>query len=138
MIDKNTERQIIELRAKGLSYASIAKETGVAKQTAVDVVKKCREEIATLQALDVEELHEEQRITYKHRITSLASLMGRVREEIDKRDLSDVPTEKLIDLYLKQLSALKEEVVEPSFKSSEEQGNEQQERIYLERLTATA
>lgn len=136
-IDKDTERRIIQLRARGKSYATIAKEVEVAKQTAIDVCKRSREEIANLQALEVEELHETQRVTYRERITALSSLMQRVREEIDRRDLTQVPTEKLIDLYLKQASALKDEIVEPSFKSSEEQARDRQEREYLDRLTAT-
>lgn len=136
-IDKDTERRIIQLRARGKSYATIAKEAEVAKQTAIDVCKRSREEIANLQALEVEELHETQRVTYRERITALSSLMQRVREEIDRRDLTQVPTEKLIDLYLKQASALKDEIVEPSFKSSEEQARDRQEREYLDRLTAT-
>lgn len=136
-IERDTERQIIQLRARGKSYATIAKETGVAKQTAVDTCKKCKEEISTLQALELDELHETQRITYRERITALSSLMQRVREEIDRRDLTQVPTEKLIDLYLKQASSLREEIVEPSFKSSEEQARDRQEREYLDRLTAT-
>lgn len=136
-IYKDTERRIIQLRARGKSYATIAKEAEVAKQTAIDVCKRSREEIANLQALEVEELHETQRVTYRERITALSSLMQRVREEIDRRDLTQVPTEKLIDLYLKQASALKDEIVEPSFKSSEEQARDRQEREYLDRLTAT-
>lgn len=136
-IERDTERRIIELRAQGKSYATIAKEADVAKQTAVDVCKKCKEEIATLQALEIDELHETQRVTYRERITALSSLMQRVRAEIDSRDLTQVPTEKLIDLYLKQASALKDEIIEPSFKSSEEQARDRQEREYLERLTST-
>lgn len=136
-IERDTERRIIELRAQGKSYATIAKEADVAKQTAVDVCKKCKEEIATLQALEIDELHETQRVTYRERITALSSLMQRIRTEIDSRDLTQVPTEKLIDLYLKQASALKDEIIEPSFKSSEEQARDRQEREYLERLTST-
>lgn len=137
-IDKDTERKIIQLRAMGKSYATIAKKTKVAKQTAVDTCKRCKEEIATLNALEIDALHETQRVGYGERITALSTLMQRVREEIDRRDLSDVPTEKLIDLYLKQASTLKEELIEPTFKSSEEQERDRKEREYLDTLTATS
>lgn len=137
MTDRETEKKIIEFRARGKSYATIASELKVAKQTAVDVCKRYKEQIATLQALELEQLYETQRITSAERITAIASLMHRVREEIDRRDLSTIPTEKLIDLYLKQGAALKEEIIEPSFKSSEEQSRDRQEREYLDRLTAT-
>lgn len=137
MIDKETESKIIELRAKGKSYASIAKELQISKQTALDTSKRNKERIATLQALELEELYEAQRITSTERIIALASLMRRIRTEIDSRQLSDIPTEKLIDLYLKQASALKEDIIEPNFKSSEEQERDRKEREFLERLTAT-
>lgn len=137
MTDRDTENRIIELRARGKSYSTIASELKIGKQTALDVCKKYKEQIATLQALELEQLYEEQRITSTERITAIASLMQRVREEIDSRDLSQVPTEKLIDLYLKQASALKEEIIEPNFQSSEEQSRDRKEREYLDLLTAT-
>ena len=137
MTDRDTENKIIELRARGKSYSTIASELKIGKQTALDVCKKYKEQIATLQALELEQLYEEQRITSQERITAIASLMQRVREEIDRRDLTQVPTEKLIDLYLKQASTLKEEIIEPNFQSSEEQARDRQEREYLDRLTAT-
>ncbi len=137
MTDRDTENRIIELRARGKSYSTIASELKIGKQTALDVCKKYKEQIATLQALELEQLYEEQRITSTERITAIASLMQRVREEIDSRDLSQVPTEKLIDLYLKQSSALREEIIEPNFQSSEEQSRDRKEREYLDRLTAT-
>lgn len=137
MIDRDTENRIIELRARGKSYASIASELRIAKQTTIDVCKKYKEQIATLQAMELEQLYEAQRITHTERITSIASLMRRVREEIDDRDLSTIPTEKLIDLYLKQASALREELIEPNFQSSEEQKRDRRERDYLNGLTAT-
>lgn len=137
MTDRDTENRIIELRARGKSYSTIASELKIGKQTALDVCKKYKEQIATLQALELEQLYEEQRITSQERITAIASLMQRVREEIDRRDLTQVPTEKLIDLYLKQVSTLKEEIIEPNFQSSEEQARDRQEREYLDRLTAT-
>lgn len=138
MTDRDTENRIIELRARGKSYSTIASELKIGKQTALDVCKKYKEQIATLQALELEQLYEEQRITSQERITAIASLMQRVREEIDRRDLTQVPTEKLIDLYLKQASTLKEEIIEPNFQSSEEQARDRQEREYLDRLTATS
>ena len=138
MTDRDTENRIIELRARGKSYSTIASELKIGKQTALDVCKKYKEQIATLQALELEQLYEEQRITSQERITAIASLMHRVREEIDRRDLTQVPTEKLIDLYLKQSSALREEIIEPNFQSSEEQARDRQEREYLDRLTATS
>lgn len=138
MTDRETEEKIIQLRARGKSYSAIAAELRIGKQTALDVCKKRKEQIATLEALELEELYEKQRITATERITALASLMRKIREEIDRRDLKDVATDKLIELYLRQASALKEEMIEPDFKSTEEQATAARERKYLERLTAAS
>lgn len=135
-IDTTKENEIITLRARGLSYAKIADEAKVSKQTAVDVCKKHRERVAALKALELEQLYEEQNITAQERITAHASLMRRIRQEIDNRQLADVPTEKLIDLYLKQSAALKDELIEPNIRSTEEQRRDRQEREYLDRLAS--
>lgn len=137
-IDTDKKRSIIECRAKGYSFARIARETGVAKQTAVDVCKENEETIATLNAMELEELYEEQAITSKERITAHANLLRRIRTEIESRNLEQVPTDKLIDLYLKTSSALKDEVITPNFQTTQEQERDRQEREYIDRLTAIA
>lgn len=124
------------MRAQGYSFARIAKEAGIAKQTAVDVCKANEEAIATLKAMELEELYETQRITLEERIRAHSSLMHRLREEIEGRPLADLPTDKLIDLYLKTSSTLKEEIVEPNFQSTEQQERDRREREELDRLTS--
>lgn len=135
VIDSDKKNEIIKLRAKGLSFAKISNETGVAKQTAVDVCKKSEEQIATLKALYLEELYETEQVSKEERIKAHASLLRKIRSEIDERDLSDVATDKLIDLYLKATSTLKEDVIEPRFQSSDEQERDRKDRERLNRLT---
>lgn len=136
-LSTETEEKIITLRARGKSFKSIAEEAKVSKQTAVDVCSKFKERIASLKALELDALYEQQQVTTEERITAHANLMRRLREEIEERDLSTIPTDKLIDLYIKQASALKEEIIEPKFKSSDEQERDEQERDFLDRLTST-
>lgn len=136
LIDMDKKRSILELRAKGYSFARIARETGVGKQSAVDICKENEEAIATLNAMELEELYEEQAITSKERITAHATLLSRIRTEIENRDLTEVPTDKLIDLYLKTSSAIKEEIITPNFQTAKEQERDRKEREYLDRLTA--
>ena len=45
MKDRDTENRIIELRARGKSYSTIASELKIGKQTALDVCKKYKEQI---------------------------------------------------------------------------------------------
>ena len=134
-IDTDKQRRILELRARGY-YAKISTEVGVAKQTAIDYCKAQEEKIATLQALELEELYEQHSITKRERIAAHASLLSRIRAAIETRDFTDVPTDKLVDLYLKASSALSDEVVEPNFQTSEEQERDRQERRLINDLTA--
>lgn len=128
MKDLNKQKEILELRAMGFSFARIAKETGVSKQTAVDICKANEEKIATLNAVEIESLYEQHRITLFERLKAHANLLSRIREEIEQRDLSEITTDKLIDLYLKTSSSLKSELLEPTFQSSEEQAARKSER----------
>ena len=135
MIANKVKLRIIELRADGLSYAKIAEEAGVAKQTAVDVVKESIDEVATLQAIEMEALFETERVNKKGRIEQLSALQARLREEIESRDLSDVPTDKLVSLFLKTSETLKGEVFSPMIRSTDEQASDRKKRDELSTLS---
>lgn len=120
MIEVDVKLKIVELRAKGLSIAKVAEELGIAKQTVVDVCKDNKEEVASLYAVQLEQLYESERITATERIKALSTLVSKIRAELESRELSDVPTDKLVDLYLKTLSAVDGAVIEPTFKSTQE------------------
>lgn len=135
-ITTEQQKQILELRATGLSYLKISKETGVGKQTCVDICKTYEEQISTLHAMELEGLYEEAKITKEERIKAHAELLKRIKAELEGRDLSEVPTDKLIDLYLKTDTILKEEMIEPKFLSTEDQNRERAERDILDKLTS--
>lgn len=134
MIDTQTKLKIVELRAGGKSMAKIAEEVGVAKQTVVDVCNDMREEIASLHAMQLEALYEEQKISTEERIRALSSVMGKIRQELESRSLVDVPTEKLVELFLKTSSTLEGSIVEPRFQSTDEQKAEKEAREALNKL----
>lgn len=134
MIDTQTKLKIVELRAGGKSMAKIAEEVGVAKQTVVDVCNDMREEIASLHAMQLEALYEEQKISTEERIRALSSVMGKIRQELESRSLVDVPTEKLVELFLKTSSTLEGSIVEPRFQSTEEQKADKEAREALNKL----
>lgn len=130
-----TKERFIELRAKGWSFDKIAKELGKAKQTLIDWSKDLEEEISNCKALELEALYEKYYILKEHRIASFGKIVGELNKEIDSRDLSRVPTDKLLELLLKYSNQLKEEIVEPSFKSSGEIQEEKLDKELLEALT---
>ena len=130
-----TKEKFIEMRAQGYSFDRIAKELGKAKQTLIDWSKELQEEIANLKALELEALYEKYYLLKQTRLQTFGEMLTKIKKEIDKRDLSDVPTDKLLDLLLKYNSQVEEELVEPVFKSSTEMDEERIDREVLQDLT---
>jgi len=130
-----TKERFIELRAKGWSYDKIAKELGKAKQTLIDWGKKLENEIANLKALELEALYEKHYLLKESRIETFGVVLEKLKDEILSRDLSDVPTDKLLDLLLKYENQLKAEIVEPRFKTSTEIKEDKLDKELLDELT---
>jgi hypothetical protein len=131
----DTKQRFIELRAKSWSFDKIAKELGKAKQTLIDWSKELQDEIANLKALELEALYESYYLLRENRLQTFGAMLTKIKEEALKRDLSDVPTDKLLDLLLKYENQVKDEVIEPTYKSSQEIKEERQDRELLEELT---
>mgnify|MGYP001225760615 CR=1 FL=1 len=130
-----TKEKFIELRAKGWSFDKIAKQLGKAKQTLIDWSKELQEEIANRKALELEVLYETYYLHRESRLQMFGAMLTKIKEEVEKRDLSDVPTDKLLDLFLKYNSQVKEEMIEPIYKSSKELIREKEDRELLDVLT---
>jgi len=133
----STKEKFIELRAKGYSFDKIAKETGKAKQTLIDWSKNFQEEIANLKAIELEALYEKYYLLKENRVKTFGEVLSKLRSEIEKRDLSEVATDKLLELFLKYETQVKEEIVEPIYKTSSEIEEEIAERELLDYLTAS-
>lgn len=129
------KQRFIELRAKGLSYDKIAQELGRAKQTLVDWGKEFKEEIANLKALELDSLYQEYYLSKENRLQTFGQMLNRIKDEVLSRDLSEVPTDKLLELFLKYNSQVKEEIIEPQFKTSAEIEEDKLDREILDELT---
>ncbi|MDD2840556.1 MAG: helix-turn-helix domain containing protein [Rickettsiales bacterium] len=127
--DTNTKTKFIELRAKGHSFDCIAKELQKSKQTLINWSKEFEEEIANLKATELESLFESCFVMKEQRIKLVASNLKAIQEELEKRDLKDVSTEKLIDILMKNILILKNEYIEPVFKTEEEIVSKKKETI---------
>lgn len=130
------KQRFIELRAQGWSYDRIAQELGRAKQTLVDWGREFKEEIANLKALELDKLYQEYYLTKESRLQTFGQMLTRIKDELLNRDLSEVPTDKLLELFLKYNSQVKEEIIEPQFKTSAEIEEEKLDREILEELTS--
>lgn len=130
------KQRFIELRAKGYSFDKIAKELGKAKQTLLDWSKDLDLEIAQAKALELETLYESYSLYKEARIKTLGEILLKLKSEIDQRDLTDLPTDKLLDLFLKYEGVVKDTLVEPVFKSTSELDEDRAERNLLEELSS--
>jgi hypothetical protein len=130
-----TKEKFIELRAKGWSFDKIVKETGKAKQTLIDWSKDLQDEIANRKALELEALYESYYLLKENRLQTFGAMLTKIKAEVERRDFSDVPTDKLLELLLKYNSQVKEEIVEPIYKSSVEIREERLDRELMEELT---
>ncbi len=102
----------VQLRAKGLPYVRIAERLGVAKSTLANWNAELEAQIASARAMELEVLQEEFFLLKEGRIRLLGEQLQRLRQELASRELSSVPTDKLLELLLKYQAALKEEFIE--------------------------
>lgn len=106
-----TKRQLafIELRAQGLSYDQITKELGIAKSTCTSWNRKFKEEITELSDEMMQGLFDAYKIARKHRVKALQMTLGKIEQELEHADYSEVSTDKLMQYELRYLEALKKE-----------------------------
>jgi len=114
------KEKFIQLRAKGYSFDKIAKKLQMSKQTLIDWNKELEEEISNFKAMELELLYEKYYLTREQRLQTFGQMLSRLKDEIDIRELSEIPTDKLLDLWLKYNEKVKEELIEPKFLDSNE------------------
>ncbi len=124
--------QFVQLRAKGLSYAKIAKELKVSKSTLSNWNQDLQEEIAQAKAMELEALQEEYFLLKEGRIKLLGEQLKAIQEEISNRDLSKVGTDRLMELQLRYFGELKTEYVD--IRSEEKTGIKLNSKDIAERL----
>ena len=132
----DTKQRFIDLRARGWSFDKIAKELGKAKQTLIDWSKELQDEIANLKAMELETLYEKYYLLKENRLQTFGAMLIKIKEEVLTRDFSEIPTDKLLDLLLKYNTQVKDEVIEPTYKTSEEMLEDRMDKELLEELTA--
>jgi|APSaa5957512535_1039671.scaffolds.fasta_scaffold28684_2 transposase-like protein len=128
------KKQFIKLRASGLSYDKIIKEMGKAKSTLLKWGRELQEEISTARSIELEAMYEEYGLLREQRIRSHGQILKRVREEIEGRELSEVPTPRLMELYLKQESQVSLDLEKLSFLDNEVMLNDKRRRVSWEDL----
>ena len=129
MKDAKTKFTCFKLRAQGKSLATIADTVGVRRQTVANWLKEHHEEVENLKAMELDALREACWMTTQARIECLSARLEHITAELDKRDFSDVPTAKLVELELKTRAELAREFAEPRIRSEQELKDAKTERM---------
>jgi len=108
------KQQFIELRAKGYSYQKIADDIGVSKPTLIEWSKEeqTSRDIHNQRTLYLDELQEKYAMTKRHRIAVFGDVLNRAKAELDKRDLSEMSTDKLVTMVIKLSDTLRQDETE--------------------------
>lgn len=117
--DLETKERFLELRANGMSYEKISQELQVSKQTLVTWSKDLTTAIANLRSIRLEALIERYCAAKEHRLKVFGDALSRIHNELTTRDLSQVSTDRLIDLALKVGASLRNEEADVVFKGAE-------------------
>lgn len=100
--------KFIELRAKEHSYDYIAKVLSVSKVTLISWSKLYNTDVNNLREITRESLREKYKIGRQHRVEVLSEQLNKLKAELSKRSLSDVPTPQLLTMLLKLEDRLSE------------------------------
>lgn len=118
---QRAEEQAIALRAQNNSIRDIAQQTGLSEIEVVDILEEADYKLITLSGIEKEAALRKQGATRSQRLQRLCSLRDKLMEEIEQRGLSDVPTEKLLSLYLKTEEAVERNYARPAVYASSQQ-----------------
>lgn len=120
--DKLKEQALL-LRTEGKSIEEIAESTGLDPQEVVDAIAEAGDIVTTLKGIKEEAALLTFGVTRKERLKRMVALRNKIEAELDSRDLSEIPTEKLPAMLLKINDAIREEVTPPQIVSTLRQGS---------------
>jgi hypothetical protein len=104
-----TAEKMIELRAEGKSVRSIAKELKLSKTTVCQKLRTLSDEVDNAVALAKDSLLERLKLDQVAVFEAKLNLFQKLHEQIDQRDFSDVPTDRLVKAWLALGAELKVE-----------------------------
>lgn len=123
-----TIHKFLELRAQGKSFRAIESEIGTNRGTLAKWQREYKEELKNLKAIELDAMREKYLLTTQAQLELLGAQFMRLKEELEKRDLSEIPTTKLFDLVLKYSTKLKEDFPEARISTEEELAEDKAER----------
>lgn len=112
MIRPEKERLIILLRARDFSFSEIAQRVQLSRPTVISIVRDHANEIAKLSRLQLQELLAQYQQTVKRKLQVFGGVLSRLLEELQRRDLADIPTDRLLEVILKYNKAIGDSIAE--------------------------
>jgi 3-phosphoglycerate kinase len=109
MKDTEIKTRFVILRGAGNSLRKCAKELGISHGTAETWEKRLQFEIKEARRYEFQQLFEAYNVMKQARIRVLGETLRKVQEAMEAVDFSQLPPDKLLDLQLKYISALKAE-----------------------------
>jgi len=95
------KERFIELRATGRSFVSIAQELRISKPTLISWSKGLSLEIQNARRLRLDELSQCFVVAKERRIEAFGKRLDTILTELERRDLAEIETERLLTLALK-------------------------------------
>ena len=132
--DEITRKRFIDLRAEGWTLTKIAQELGISYKTAINWNNTDKEVIDVARAIHAEELHERYFMAKQKRIELFGERLLAIKEELDKRDLSEIPTPQLFNMMVKCQTILKKEEMALEFMTDEQMDKRKRKRETKELL----
>jgi transcriptional regulator with XRE-family HTH domain len=120
MKDTKTKERFMELRGQGLPLAKIAAEIGVSKTTLINWDRDLKEEIDNLKAVELEALYDKFYLSTRKQVEFFGDILSRIQRELETRELSDVPTEKLFAMYAHFYREAQHALPELTFRNDDE------------------
>ncbi len=108
-IKNEREARFQAMKAEGKPFEQIARETGESLQTVIRWGRCNKDEIKTYDAVRIESLRERFPVFKAQRIALLGEQIIRIREELAKRNLQDISTDKLFKTLVQLTKLLKDE-----------------------------
>lgn len=99
MKSNETKTRFLLLRGQGLPLAKIAAEIRVSKTTLINWDREFTEEIDNLKAIELEAMYDKYDLSTRKQVEFFGDVLSRIQRELETRDLSSIPTEKLFTTY---------------------------------------
>ena len=99
MKNNETKTRFIELRAQGLPLREIAAKIKVSKTTLINWERDFREEVDNFRAIELEAMYDKFDLSTRKKVEFFGDVLSKIQRELETRDLSSIPTEKLFAMY---------------------------------------